>query len=172
MRFRSLASWLVAPATLGLLPPPCAAAETPGSAPPPVRDVALADDGLLYGAVVDPQGHGLAKTEVLLAQPGGASVRVLTADDGRFAVARLPGGVYEASAAGRSGVVRVWQRTSAPPGARSTVVIVAGGETIRGQAPRTGFMKSDAFLISAAIVGAVAIPVFISVSAQDLPPGS
>ncbi len=96
----------------------------------------------------------------------------ITADDGRFRIPRMTGGVYEASAAGGVGIYRVWQRGAAPPGAVAAMVVVCGGEAVRGQSPRTGFFRSDAFLVSAAVLGAIAIPIFISVSSRDQAPGS
>jgi type IV secretory pathway protease TraF len=122
--------------------------------------------------VVDRQGRPLPGVEVLLLQAGNPAARTVTAADGRFQVRRLSSGIYEISAAGGAGIYRIWQRGAAPPNAVGSALIVAGPDAVRGQSPRTGFFRSDAFLISAAVVGAVAIPIFISAARRESPPGS
>ena len=170
MRFSSLAFWLVTPATLGLMLPDFVRAAD--GTVLPIRDVALSDDSALAGTVIDCRGQPIPGVPVLLLQAGKVAARTVTSADGRLRIANLPGGLYEVSAAGGSELYRVWQRTAAPPRAAAAIVIVAGDEAIRGQSPRTGFFRSDAFLISAAVIGAVLIPIFISAARRESPPGS
>ena len=174
MRLRPLAFWLVTPAALGLLQPDPAraAGPVPGNPLPLVRDAALTDEGALAGAVVDRQGQPIPGVEVLLLHAGNVVADTITAGDGRFRIARVPGGMYEVSAASGAGIYRVWQHHAAPPNAVGSVVVVGGDDAVRGQSPRTGFFRSDAFLISATVVGAVAIPIVILTARRDQPPGS
>jgi hypothetical protein len=172
MRYPPLAFWLVVPATLGLLPPRALLAAEWAPALAAVRDVALGTDAALCGTVIDRQGQPCAYVDVLLMRADRSTMQARSAADGRFRFAPLPGGVYTLSAAGGSLVCRVWAQNAAPPGAASSALVVGGGDVARGQSPRTGFFKSDAFLITAAVLGAVAIPIFISAAGREQPPAS
>jgi hypothetical protein len=174
MRFPSLAFWLVTPATLGLLAPDPvrAASPTADRTVPPVRDVALGDDSALAGIVSDLGGQPLPGVKVLLLQAGNPTARTTTSADGRFRFVHLKGGIYEIAAAGGGGVYRAWTRGTAPPGAAGSILVVAGSDAARGQSPRTGFFRSDAFLISAAVLGAIAVPIVILAARREQPPAS
>ena len=91
---------------------------------------------------------------------------------GRFRVAGLRGGMYRLMAGNRALAVRVWARTTAPPGARQLAVVNVGDTTIRGQTPIPDYFRSDAFLIAAVVVGAIAIPIAIHNFRNDHPDGS
>jgi hypothetical protein len=154
-----------------LAPPVMQAAEAPVKlSPGAIHDVALGEDSTLAGEVADLGGQPLPDVDVLVLQAGNSAAHVRTAADGRFHLAPLKGGVYEVSGGGGGGIYRVWSRGSAPPGAAGSIHIVAGA--VRGQGPRTGFLHSDAFLIGAAVLGAVSIPIVILAARRENPPAS
>ncbi len=149
-----------------------AAGPAAGRTATPVRDVALGDDSALAGLVSDPRGRPLPGLEVLVMQSGHPAARTTTSADGRFRFIHLKGGIYEITVAGSGGIYRVWSREAAPPGAAGSILVVADGDAVRGQSPRTGFFRSDAFLISAAVLGAVAVPIVILAARRETPPAS
>jgi hypothetical protein len=97
---------------------------------------------------------------------------IVTDDQGRFCIAGLRGGIYQIAAGDRVIAYRVWTPAAAPPGAHRSVELVVDGSVARGQTPLPDFVRSDAFLITAVIVAAIAIPIAIHNFRNDHPSGS
>jgi Carboxypeptidase regulatory-like domain len=111
------------------------AAAVPARQAPVVVDVSLANGGVLTGQVVDAQGQPLAGTPVAVRSAQGMVTWGTTDRGGRFQLAGLGGGLYEVSAAQRSGAFRLWANNSSPPSAVKQVMLVAGEPVARGQHP-------------------------------------
>jgi hypothetical protein len=155
-----------------LLPAPVQGAETVVQAAPLAIDVMLDAEGTLAGMVVGAQGEAAVGTRVSLSATGGGPINVITDDEGRFRVAGLHGGIFQITTGERTVIFRVWTPAAAPPGARRSVVLVIDGGTTRGQTPLPDFVRSDAFLLTAVIVAAIAIPIAIHNFRNDHPSGS
>jgi len=150
--------WLAA---LGLCLPPLALAESPQT--PSVTDVALQEGGVLIGQVVDPQGATLARTSVSL-QSGGKEMALSQTDEsGYFAFRGLRGGVYRLAAAKGQSTYRVWEPGTAPPIAYPGALIVAGQDTVRGQAGMMGLrnLLANPWVVAGIVATAVAVPVAV-----------
>ena len=98
-------------------------------------DVALSQDGVLHGLVVDTEGSPIAGTTVVVRQQGTVMAQLQSDLEGRFAVPILQGGVYNVSAEGTVHAVRLWVHGTAPPPARFALMLVGRQETLRGQPP-------------------------------------
>ncbi|HEX4145191.1 MAG TPA: carboxypeptidase-like regulatory domain-containing protein [Pirellulales bacterium] len=128
-----------------------AAAETPS-----ILDVSLGDGGTLSGQVLDTQGVPLAKTTVTVRSAGSETASAVTDAQGSFAISGLKGGVYEVTTAGGSGTFRLWTADASPPSANKQVLIVAGGQTTRGQFFFKGPNKAGALVMVGLLGGIVA----------------
>lgn len=95
-------------------------------------DVQLDAHGNLSGDVVDRQGNRQAGVDVHVWQAGQPRARVVSDNQGRFAVRGLKGGVYQILTETGGLVVRLWQNRSGPPAAKSRLMIVQG-PVVRGQ---------------------------------------
>ena len=155
-----------------LLPAPIQAAETVVQAAPLAIDVMLDAEGSLAGTVVGTGGQAAAGARVSLSAAGVARINVVTDNEGRFRVAGLRGGIYQIAAGERAVAFRVWTPAAAPPGAQSSVMLVIDSGTARGQTPLPDFVRSDAFLITAVVLAAIAIPNAIHNFRNDHPSGS
>jgi hypothetical protein len=123
--------------------------------------VALAEDGALHGVVVDGQAVPVPGTQVTLAQADRQIAATVSDADGRFTLAAVRGGVYQISAGQGVAVYRVWTAASAPPAASRLALVNAQSQIVRGQMPFWDLFRTDAFLITAIVATAVAIPVAV-----------
>jgi hypothetical protein len=98
-----------------------------------VRDLALGAGGVLRGQVVNKDGLPDQGALVSLIRDGGTVATAKTDENGAFAVAGLPGGVYAIHSGKASGVVRAWSPQTAPPSASKGVLLVPSDLTVRGQ---------------------------------------
>jgi hypothetical protein len=130
-----------------------------------VADVALANNGLLVGYVVDPQGTPLADVRVSLLTRDQQVATAKTDAEGRFAIGGLHGGVYQILVPQGAATYRLWAPGDAPPSAQQTALVVVAGTTVRGQeCGRLRFFLSKPCVMAALVVGAaaaIAIPVAI-----------
>ena len=129
---RYLKHTIIAMASVGILLPHAAFAANPGQAPVVVRDVALAQGGILHGQVITAQGAVLPKTQVALLQNGNLVAKLLTDDQGRFAARDVRAGLYVVATPGTQGVVRAWAPRTAPPSAVRGLLLVPSGEVVNG----------------------------------------
>jgi hypothetical protein len=139
---------------------------------PAIVDVALSEQGTLQGSVIDPQGSPVPRVSVIVGQTGQAKAYAQTGAEGQFSVSGLRGGVYQVMSGQGAGTFRLWAADTAPPGARHSAMIVTRSTTVRGQMPMGDFFATDAFIISAIVVTAVAIPVAIHNFRNDHRSGS
>ena len=173
MRLAKIGYCLSLAAVVGIvLPAQINAAEPAAAAAPLAIDVALDAEGSLAGMVVGTHGQPAAGAPVSLSAAGVGPIRVVTDDEGRFRVTGLRGGIYQIAAGERAVAFRVWTPAAAPPGAQRRVMLVIDGGTARGQTPLPDFVRSDAFLITAVVVAAIAIPIAIHNFRNDHPSGS
>lgn len=98
-----------------------------------VRDLALGAGGVLRGQVVNKDGLPDQGATVSVIRDGGTVATVKTGENGEFAVAGLPGGVYAINSGKATGVVRAWSPQTAPPSASQGVLLVPHDLTVRGQ---------------------------------------
>jgi len=139
---------------------------------PAVTDVALRETGGLFGVVVDGQGIPMPGADVSVLQGGTPVTKTRTDALGQFSTDPLRGGVYQV-VAGEGGVtLRVWEASAAPPSARSSALVVGTSQVVRGQIPFRKAFFSDAFIVTAIIAAAIAIPVAISSARNPVPPSS
>ena len=171
-------------AMLGLLLPPAAVqADQPrsmdqsfsGQSKPVVIDIALDQESSLQGTLLDEQGMGIAGQLVLVQQHNQEVLRTVTGEDGSFSLTGLRGGLYVISAGQASQICRVWAPGTSPPAARSSILLVNEGPTIRGQGrfqmPELGLPIGTGFV--AASIAALFLP-FLSLDDEGgiLPPSS
>jgi len=165
-RTRTLKAVLAAVACLGMILPTPAlqAAVTTGSPQPrvaeaePARiDVALSQEGVLQGRVVDGAGMPLGGMPVSLRNSHGAVAKTTTDASGRFFTGRLRSGTYEIVAGPARGVYRVWAPKLAPPSAQEVATV----RVVRGQQSPLCQFLGNPWVIVGIIATAVAIPVVI-----------
>jgi hypothetical protein len=120
------------------------------SAAPAVLDAKLSNGGVLRGQVVDGQGQPVANAPVSVLYEGKEVVSTKTAADGSFAVSGLRGGTHTVVSGDNGGICRLWSTDTAPPSARESVMIVRGGQVVRGQLSPTGKV-----IVLGAIVGGI-----------------
>ena len=146
------------------LPQSVWAATAAGRRPPTAIDVALAEGGTLIGQVVNPEGAALPDVPVSLWSKDQKVATAKTDATGGFAVRGLRGGVYQVVAGSGRREFRFWKPGTAPPLARQGVLVVAGGDTVRGNLPGMGalrFWLSDPWIVAGVVATAVAVPVAI-----------
>lgn len=155
-----------------VLPAPIQAAQAAVAAAPLAIDVTLDEKGVLAGKVVGTDGQAAPGARLSLSAAGAEPTAIIADDTGRFRVAGLRGGFYQIATGERTVAFRVWTPAAAPPGAQCSVVLVVDTTTARGQTPLPDFVRSDAFLITAVVVAAIAIPIAIHNFRNDHPSGS
>lgn len=134
---------------------------------PRVIDVSLRDGGVLAGQVLDPQGIAKAGTPVSLNADQKQLAVSKTDQNGTFAFGGVRGGVYQLVTAEGHGIYRAWAPGTAPPSAKSSVLLVSGANTVRGQS--TGAASrffSNPIVIGGLAATAVAVPVAVVASEQ------
>jgi hypothetical protein len=145
-------------AAFGICIPPVALAAEPTQMPV-VTDVALRDGGMLQGKVVDLQGAGVAGVPVSVQAQNREVAAATTANEGRFSIPGLKGGVYHVAAAEGHGVYRLWTAGTAPPSAQNDAIVY----TQYGYGP--GAMKmffANPIVIAGLVATAIAVPIALS----------
>lgn len=147
-----------------------------------IADVALLENGLLTGRIVDSASQAVAGANVQLLSNGQAIVSTQTDANGVFAVAGLRGGVHQVSTPQGTYACRLWAPGTAPPGAGQALEI--GGESViaRGQwgppsaannfVRRAKVLATNPFVVGGVVAAAVAIPVAIHNADEDGRPSS
>ncbi|MBC8868807.1 MAG: carboxypeptidase regulatory-like domain-containing protein [Planctomycetes bacterium] len=161
---RVLRGGLVVLASFGMLAPQVAFGAGPGQGgqtlmPAQVRDVALQENGLLNGQVLDTQAAPVAGAPVVVGQQGKVIAETRTDATGRFAVAGLKGGIYQVVTVEGGAVYRAWAPHTAPPAVQSDALIVSGDTVTRGamNGGALGFLANP-WVLGGIVVAAVAIP--------------
>lgn len=101
-------------------------------------DVALSAGGVLRGQVVDAQGLPAANEDVSVMAADGAVMQSKTDSDGNFRVAGLRGGAYAVATSHSNSGYRLWANGAAPPGAKSSILIVEQQAIVRGNCSSCG----------------------------------
>ena len=124
-----------------------------------VKDVALAEGGTFKGAVLNPQGHPVARTAVVVAKADQLIAQTHTDEDGRFAMSGLQGGVYQVATVSGVEIYRLWAPNTAPPAAGREALLMAGDTLVRGQqgAGVLRFLGSP-WVLAAIVATAIAVP--------------
>lgn len=128
------------------------------------QDVALQEQGMLAGNLVDDQGAGKAAVPVVVTRQGKLVAKTETDANGRFEVRGLTGGVYEVQTPLGSGVYRLWAPRTAPPSAKTVATVVADGQdqsVIRAQGPMGGSAfgwLANPWVLAGIVAAAIAIP--------------
>jgi hypothetical protein len=97
-----------------------------------IVDIALTQDNLLRGQVVNSEGTPKAKAKVTLASSGRVVAQTVTDDQGVFALQVARGGVYVLSDGEASAMVRAWTKAAAPPSTNSGILMVSDQNVTRG----------------------------------------
>lgn len=131
-----------------------------------VLDVALDAAGYLHGQVTNQDGAPLANVHVVVSQQQRPVGETITNSDGWFVIAGLRGGVYQIESSQSQVTWRVWAPGAAPPSAQRAAMVVARGDTLRGQNGTRRFVIPT--LIVAGLIGtAIAVPLAVSNSNND-----
>jgi hypothetical protein len=136
-----------------------------------VRDVALAQGGLLLGQILDESMQPLAGVDVAIQSGGQTMATTKTDSNGTFAVAGLRGGLHQITTRESLQNCRLWAPGTAPPSATEHLRFVPGQDTvIRGQwgpgAPSPWMHKAKAMATNPWVIGgvvatAIAVPVLV-----------
>ena len=94
-------------------------------------DVTLAENGAVFGKLVDRQGNGLAGVTVNVASKN-AAYNTQTNAEGFFVAQNVRPGQLAFKVADQTQMIRVWSADTAPPSAAQGALLVAG-DTVRGQ---------------------------------------
>lgn len=166
MKSKSWNAVLAALSCVGMLVPQAAFAVPTGAK---LSDVALQENGVVLGQVVDAQGIAVAMAPVAISSGGKEIARTQTDSTGKFSVSGLKGGVYQVAAAGQQGVYRLWAPRTAPPAAQQGLMVVSQGNLVRAQSVPGGHFQgimswiSQHPIMTAGIVAtAIAIPVALN----------
>jgi hypothetical protein len=150
---------------------PANAVETAPAGAAAIRDVELAQGGLLVGRLTDANGKPVDCAPVSVLSGGKALAAMQTDAEGVFAVAKLRGGVHEVATEDHLQVCRLWAPGTAPPGTAQSIDVVAPGEVVRGQygpPPGNRFIReakvwaTNPLVVGGVVAAAVAIPVALS----------
>ncbi|NOY42612.1 MAG: carboxypeptidase regulatory-like domain-containing protein [Planctomycetes bacterium] len=166
MKSKNWNAVLAALSCVGMLVPQAAFAVPAGAK---LSDVALHENGVVFGQVVDAQGVAVAMTPVAIASGGKEIARTQTDSTGKFSVSGLKGGVYQVAAAGHQGVYRMWAPRTAPPAAQQGLMVVSQGDLVRGQGAIEGhfqgvmsWVSQHPIMTAGLIAGAIAIPIALT----------
>ncbi len=180
LRFRAA---IIGLALAGLCLPATAWSADANVLPPPqIADVALRDGGVLVGQMVNGQNAPLSGVRVSLQDTQNREVAAAVTDgQGSFAISGVRGGLYQVVTPQSRQVYRVWSPGMAPPSAQQGILLVAPGQTVRGQGcdtcgspcgglcSRTGAIGA---LVGAGVATAIAVPVAYNVGINHTPPSS
>lgn len=160
-------------AALGMILPPgqarAASKDLPArKAPAPVVNDITMTGGKLTGRVINAQGKAVDGATVTLRQGKNEVAKLVTDKDGGFAASNLRGGVYEIAAGQSTGVIRVWSEKTAPPSAKTQVMLVSDpNNAVRGQDPYYyGVDPATVLIIAGVITGVVLGAVAVSQNAD------
>ena len=126
-----------------------------------MTDVALTSGGVFSGQVVDVQGRPQAGSTVAVSQTQQVVATATTDANGQFSIRGLQGGMYQVVAGQGMKSYRLWAPDTAPPGARQSALLVAGGEVVRGQGGLR-YWLTNPWVLSIALATAIAVPIALS----------
>lgn len=126
---------------------------------PAIRDIALQENGLLKGQVLDTQGAPVTGAPVAVVQQGKVIAAARTDTAGRFAIGGLKGGVFEVVTERGGAAYRFWAPHTAPPSAQADALIINSDTVVRGGmgGGAIGFL-SNPWVLGGIAAAAIAIP--------------
>ena len=136
-------------------------------AQPSISDVALQENGVLKGQILNTDGIPQSNSQVVMVKEGKLLATAMTDTHGEFAVAGVSPGVYQIESPEAGGVYRVWAQRTAPPAAKHGVLMVGDKSVARAQI----FGDTYGPAIRGAIAGA-AIATGVGFALDYNPPGS
>lgn len=138
---------------------------------PQISDVALDAHGKLQGTFVDRQGRPMAGSLIVARQVNGRSCTAVTDAHGTFEAAGLSGGIWSVTVGEQSSWLRAWTHSTAPPAAKSKLLLVRKAPVVRGQSEEatllSAFDAGNLFSTGAILAGATFGIVGISEAAQS-----
>lgn len=137
----------------------------------PILDVALGKSGALTGQLVDAQGTARAGAVVRVSRDGEPVAATQTDAAGRFAISGMRGGVYQLQTEHGAALVRAWAMGTAPPSARTGLLVVEQSGVVRGQMPLMTALSSTPAIVALGAI-AVAAPVGYQIQQQNRRSGS
>ena len=138
------------------------------------HDVSLSRGGKLHGAVASSNGVSLHGVPVRLYHAGKVAAETTSDSAGRFAFQQLRGGTYQLAVPGNSLPCRLWAAGTAPPVAKSQLLMTVPGQVVRGQFRPTRpyeWVETYPLLSTAIFAGLIAVPVAV-IAANDGSSGS
>ena len=131
---------------------------------PQIGDVAIRNDGVLAGQLVDGQNAPQSGVRVSILDMQNHEVAAsITDNQGSFAIGGVRGGVYQVVTPQNRQIYRIWAPGIAPPSAQLGLLLIAPREAAGGEVG-DGMIKSfitNPLVIGGAVVTAVAVPVVI-----------
>jgi hypothetical protein len=123
---------------------------------PVISDVVLDANGHLHGNFVDGTGQPLAGRLVVARQGRNQFQAAETNPNGTFELAGLNGGIWSVTVDSQSSLLRTWIHKTAPPAAKSRLLLVRKAPVVRAQSGGgllTMFDSGTLFSVGAAITG-------------------
>jgi hypothetical protein len=96
-----------------------------------IMDVALTQDSLLRGQLINREGIPKPGTKMTLALGGRVVAQTVTDNQGVFALEVGKGGIYMLSDGEKSVMVRAWTNAAAPPSAQKGILVVSDQNVTR-----------------------------------------
>lgn len=137
-----------------------------------VNDIAFGTGGQLRGYVFNRQGQPSDAFRLKVTQNGRPATEVVTDKQGRFQVDGMRGGMFQVAAGKQTYMCRGWVAGTAPPKARTDLLVVPDGVVERGQRPIGDLFFADPVMVGLVVAAAIAIPIAVSNSKDDASPGS
>ncbi len=153
---------MIAPPVLSAASPQAEARSQSAAA---VLDIELGPGGILAGLTVDQQGQPLKGNVVVLAQDGKVVAKTLSDDHGQFRFEQLRGGVYGLETGQVGQLCRLWMQNTAPPAAKSRLLVVADGQIARGQSVPSrvyNWFEGKPFIGYALVATAITVPIVVA----------
>lgn len=134
-------------------------------------DVALGADGSLKGTVVDGAGAPTASFPIQLRQFESMVAEATSDIHGEFRCDLKSGGIYLLSAGDQVVILRCWAPGTAPPHARTRLVVQAS-DVVRGQIHPAACGLANPWVITGVAVAAIVIPIALHNNRSDREDGS
>lgn len=152
--------------------------DAPATAKQQPVDLALANDGVLQGQLVDGSGTAISQRQIAIWSNGQQVAQVDTQIDGTFCVRGLRGGVHVLTTDQVGTVCRFWSEGTAPPSAARQLLVINDATVARGQTmlkPKSGwysFFMTRPLLTVGVVATAIAVPVGIAANSGRNKSGS
>ncbi len=137
-----------------------------------INDIALGAGGQLSGMVLSRHGKPTDAFPVTVTQKGRAVGTLSPDKSGRFQISGIHGGLFQVSAGRNAYMCRGWVAGTAPPIVRDQLLIVPEGIVENGQRPFSDLFFADPVMVGLIVAAAIAIPIAVTKSRRDSPPGS